>query len=141
MGGNDWLASHFERHRPHLRAVAYRMLGSLTEADDAVQETWMRLSRSGTEDVENLSGWLADAQSALNGLFLGLGAVALLVGAVGVASIGVTVADCRLQQVVLDDGGHQGDDLVRAGLGYWLDPDDMPQHGDADKLCRDEGGP
>jgi hypothetical protein len=101
----------------------------------------MRLSRSGTEDVENLSGWLADAQSALNGLFLGLGAVALLVGAVGVASIGVTVADCRLQQVVLDDGGHQGDDLVRAGLGYWLDPDDMPQHGDADKLCRDEGGP
>ena len=55
---DEWLVGHFERHRPHLRAVAYRMLGSLTEADDAVQETWMRLSRSGTEDVENLGGWL-----------------------------------------------------------------------------------
>ena len=42
MGDNDWLASHFERHRPHLRAVAYRMLGSLTEADDAVQDAWLR---------------------------------------------------------------------------------------------------
>jgi RNA polymerase sigma-70 factor (ECF subfamily) len=55
---NEWLAGHFERHRPHLRAVAYRMLGSLTEADDAVQDTWLRLSRSGAEDVENLGGWL-----------------------------------------------------------------------------------
>jgi RNA polymerase sigma factor (sigma-70 family) len=55
---NEWLADHFERHRPRLRAVAYRMLGSLTEADDAVQDTWLRLSRSGAEDVENLGGWL-----------------------------------------------------------------------------------
>ena len=48
----------FEEHRPHLRAVAYRMLGSLTEADDAVQDAWLRVSRAGTDDVENLGGWL-----------------------------------------------------------------------------------
>jgi RNA polymerase sigma factor (sigma-70 family) len=53
-----WLADRFEEHRSHLRAVAYRMLGSLTEADDAVQDTWLRLSRSGAADVENLRGWL-----------------------------------------------------------------------------------
>ena len=58
MDGNQWLAGRFEEHRAHLRAVAYRMLGSLTEADDAVQDTWLRLSRSGAEDVENLGGWL-----------------------------------------------------------------------------------
>jgi RNA polymerase sigma factor (sigma-70 family) len=56
--GDEWLATLFERHRPHLRAVAYRMLGSLTEADDAVQDAWLRLSRSGADDVENLGGWL-----------------------------------------------------------------------------------
>src|SRR5260370_17138422 len=55
---NEWLAGHFERHRPHLRAVAYRMLGALGDADDAVQATWLRLSRSGAEGVENLGGWL-----------------------------------------------------------------------------------
>jgi RNA polymerase sigma factor (sigma-70 family) len=54
----DWLAHRFETHRDHLRAVAYRMLGSLSEADDAVQESWLRLSRSDTSDVENLAGWL-----------------------------------------------------------------------------------
>jgi RNA polymerase sigma-70 factor (ECF subfamily) len=54
----DWLAGHFERQRPRLRAVAYRMLGSLAEADDAVQDAWLRLSRSGADDVENLSAWL-----------------------------------------------------------------------------------
>src|SRR5438552_1945708 len=58
MDENDWLAVRFEEHRPHLRAVAYRMLGSLTEADDAVQDAWLRLSRSGTSEVENLGGWL-----------------------------------------------------------------------------------
>jgi RNA polymerase sigma factor (sigma-70 family) len=58
MDDNEWLTGHFERHRPHLRAVAYRMLGSLTEADDAVQDTWVRLSRSGAADVVNLGGWL-----------------------------------------------------------------------------------
>jgi RNA polymerase sigma-70 factor (ECF subfamily) len=55
---NEWLAARFEEHRPHLRSVAYRMLGSLAEADDAVQDSWLRLSRAGTEDVENLGGWL-----------------------------------------------------------------------------------
>src|ERR1700686_1945875 len=55
---DDWLADRFEAHRAHLRAVAYRMLGSLTEADDAVQDAWLRLSRARTEEVENLGGWL-----------------------------------------------------------------------------------
>jgi len=54
----EWLAERFETHRAHLRAVAYRMLGSLSEADDAVQESWLRLSRSDTSDVGNLGGWL-----------------------------------------------------------------------------------
>jgi RNA polymerase sigma factor (sigma-70 family) len=58
MDDNEWLAGRFEEHRPHLRAVAYRMLGSLAEADDAVQESWLRLSRAGTDDVRNLGGWL-----------------------------------------------------------------------------------
>jgi RNA polymerase sigma factor (sigma-70 family) len=55
---HDWLAERFEEHRTHLRAVAYRMLGSVSEADDAVQEAWLRLSRSDTSGVENLGGWL-----------------------------------------------------------------------------------
>ncbi|MPY57595.1 RNA polymerase sigma factor SigJ [Streptomyces spongiae] len=54
----EQLAERFEEHRGHLRAVAYRMLGSLSEAEDAVQETWLRLSRSDTSDVHNLGGWL-----------------------------------------------------------------------------------
>jgi RNA polymerase sigma factor (sigma-70 family) len=58
MDENQWLAECFEGQRPRLRAVAYRMLGSLAEADDAVQETWLRLSRAGTGEVENLRGWL-----------------------------------------------------------------------------------
>jgi RNA polymerase sigma factor (sigma-70 family) len=58
MDENQWLADRFEEHRSHLRAVAYRMLGSLTEADDAVQDTWLRLSRAGAGGVENLGGWL-----------------------------------------------------------------------------------
>jgi RNA polymerase sigma factor (sigma-70 family) len=58
MDENQWLTDRFEEHRAHLRAVAYRMLGSLTEADDAVQDTWLRLSRSGAGGVENLGGWL-----------------------------------------------------------------------------------
>ena len=55
---HDWLAERFEENRAHLRAVAYRMLGSITEAEDAVQEAWLRLGRSDTGDVENLGGWL-----------------------------------------------------------------------------------
>jgi RNA polymerase sigma-70 factor (ECF subfamily) len=58
MSEQDWLAERFESHRPHLRAAAYRMLGSLSEAEDAVQETWVRLSRSDVDGVENLGGWL-----------------------------------------------------------------------------------
>jgi RNA polymerase sigma factor (sigma-70 family) len=54
----DELAERFEEHRPRLRAVAYRMLGSLSEADDAVQEAWLRLSRSDPSRIENLAGWL-----------------------------------------------------------------------------------
>jgi RNA polymerase sigma factor (sigma-70 family) len=54
----DWLAQRFEEQRPHLRAVAYRMLGSLAEADDAVQEAWLRLSRAASDDIANLGGWL-----------------------------------------------------------------------------------
>jgi len=58
MDQQDWLAGRFEEHRPHLRAVAYRMLGSLSEAEDAVQDAWLRLCRSDTSAVENLDGWL-----------------------------------------------------------------------------------
>jgi len=58
MNERDWLADRFEEHRLRLRAVAYRMLGSLSEADDAVQEAWVRLSRSDADEIENLGGWL-----------------------------------------------------------------------------------
>src|SRR5919201_4803576 len=58
MDEHDYLANRFEAHRSHLKAVAYRMLGSLSEAEDAVQEAWLRLSRSDTSDIENLGGWL-----------------------------------------------------------------------------------
>jgi RNA polymerase sigma factor (sigma-70 family) len=58
MDEHDWLAGQFEANRSHLRAVAYRMLGSLSEADDAVQESWLRLSRSNTAAIENMGGWL-----------------------------------------------------------------------------------
>jgi RNA polymerase sigma factor (sigma-70 family) len=54
----DWLAQQFEQHRPHLRRIAYRMLGSLNDTDDAVQEAWLRLSRAETAAVDNLGGWL-----------------------------------------------------------------------------------
>jgi RNA polymerase sigma-70 factor (ECF subfamily) len=58
MGESEWLAERFEADRTRLRAVAYRMLGSLAEADDAVQEAWLRVSRADTSDVANLDGWL-----------------------------------------------------------------------------------
>ncbi len=63
MDEHDFLAERFETHRAHLRAVAYRMLGSQTEADDAVQETWLRLDRSDHAAVENLTGWLTTVVS------------------------------------------------------------------------------
>jgi len=58
MGERDWLAARFQEHRPRLRAVAYRMLGSTSEADDAVQEAWIRLSRSDAGEIGNLEAWL-----------------------------------------------------------------------------------
>src|SRR5216110_2133885 len=58
MDEHEYLAERFEANRSHLRAVAYRMVGSLSEADDAVQEAWLRLSRADTSGVENLGGWL-----------------------------------------------------------------------------------
>lgn len=58
MDEKEWLAGRFEEHRARLRSVAYRMLGSLTDADDAVQDTWLRVSRAGTDEVENLGGWM-----------------------------------------------------------------------------------
>ncbi|WP_406480716.1 sigma-70 family RNA polymerase sigma factor [Streptomyces platensis] len=58
MNDHEWLAERFEENRGRLRAVAYRMLGSLSEADDAVQEAWLRLSRTGGDEVQNLGGWL-----------------------------------------------------------------------------------
>ncbi|WP_192764641.1 sigma-70 family RNA polymerase sigma factor [Actinomadura algeriensis] len=58
MDEREFLAGRFEEHRTHLKAVAYRMLGSLSEADDAVQEAWLRLARTGGDDIGNLGGWL-----------------------------------------------------------------------------------
>jgi RNA polymerase sigma-70 factor (ECF subfamily) len=58
MADSDWLAAAFEEHRDHLRAVAYRLLGSMTDADDAVQDSWLRLTSADTTGVENLGGWL-----------------------------------------------------------------------------------
>jgi len=70
MDDNDFLAARFEEHQTHLRAVAYRMLGSVAEADDAVQEAWLRLSRTDSEEIENLGGWLTTvvARVSLNAL-------------------------------------------------------------------------
>jgi len=70
MDEREWLAERFEEHRTHLRSVAYRMLGSLSEAEDAVQEAWLRLSRSDAEEIENLGGWLTTvvARVSLNTL-------------------------------------------------------------------------
>jgi len=63
MNQHDWMAELFEAHRQRLRTVAYRMLGSRSEADDAVQETWLRLSRTDTDEVDNLAGWLTTVVS------------------------------------------------------------------------------
>jgi RNA polymerase sigma-70 factor, ECF subfamily len=70
MDDNEWLTIRFEENRSRLRAVAYRMLGSLSEADDALQESWIRLHRADTNDVENLDGWLTTvvARVCLNSL-------------------------------------------------------------------------
>ena len=62
---NDGLAQTFEMHRPHLRAVAYRMLGSVAAADDVVQDAWLRLSRSDVSAVDNMRGWLTTVTGRL----------------------------------------------------------------------------
>jgi len=66
----EWLAEHFEEHRPHLKAVAYRMLGSVAEADEAVQDAWLRVSRAGADGIENFRAWLTTivARVCLNAL-------------------------------------------------------------------------
>src|SRR5215212_8596777 len=68
MDERDWLAQRFQEHRPMLRALAYRMLGSMSEADDALQEAWIRLSRSNVGQIDDLGGWLTTvvARVALN---------------------------------------------------------------------------
>src|SRR5213596_1434927 len=58
MDDKEFLAGQFEQHRAHLRAVSYRMLGSLSEADDALQEAWLRLARSDAAEIDNLGAWL-----------------------------------------------------------------------------------
>ena len=58
MDERNWQVERFEEHRTHLHAVAYRMLGSVSEAEDALQEAWVRLSRADSDAVENLGGWL-----------------------------------------------------------------------------------
>ena len=58
MNDSEWLADRFEEQRPRLRSVAYRMLGSITEADDALQDAWLRVNRAGADDVDNMNGWL-----------------------------------------------------------------------------------
>src|SRR3954454_3431477 len=70
MTETEWLAERFEEQRPRLRAMAYRMLGSVSEADDALQDSWLRMSRAGADDVENLGGWMTTvvARVCLNGL-------------------------------------------------------------------------
>lgn len=65
MNTRDWQTEEFERHRQHLRAVAYRMLGSLSDADDVVQEAWLRLNRSEADAVENMRGWLTTVVARL----------------------------------------------------------------------------
>src|SRR5947207_15943608 len=66
MEDQEFIAGQFEQHRSHLRAVAYRMLGSVSEADDAVQEAWLRLSRTNSDEIENLGGWLTTVVSRVS---------------------------------------------------------------------------
>ena len=95
MDDRDWLAERFEGHRTHLRAVAYRMLGSLSEADDAVQEAWLKLSRSDAGEIENLGGWLTTvvARVSLNMLR------SRTTRRAAVTSSGVGGSECRQRSV------------------------------------------
>lgn len=81
----EWLAERFEAHRAHLRALAYQMLGSPSEADDAVQEAWLRLSRSDASGVENLGGWLTSLCATATSRVQGRGGQAAGAGVFGSA--------------------------------------------------------
>jgi RNA polymerase sigma factor (sigma-70 family) len=94
----SWLAGRFEENRKHLRSVAYRMLGSLSEADDAVQEAWLRLSRSDASSIGNLSGWLTTV----------------------VARVSVDMLRARRARAEEPVGGRVPDPIVRGGAG--VDP-------------------
>ena len=109
MADTELLAAAFEQHRPHLRAVAYRLLGSMTDADDAVQDAWLRLSRADATEVGNLGGWLTTvvARISLNMLrarrYRREEPVA---GAAGMAGApGAAVADPELEAVLADSVG------------------------------------
>src|ERR1043165_4243643 len=105
MNEQEWLAERFEENRPHLEAVAYRMLGSLSEAEDAVQEAWLRLQRSDEHGIANLGGWLTTVVSLLE-------AVAYrMLGSLSEAEDAVQEAWLRLQR---------SDEHGIANLGGWL---------------------
>ncbi len=107
MDEHDWLAKRFEEHRTHLRAVAYRMLGSPSDADDAVQEAWLRLSRADTSDVVNLGGWLTTivARVSLNMLQSRKARREELVGARLPEEIGPDAAGPEHEAVLADSVG------------------------------------
>src|SRR5215469_660825 len=121
MADSDMLAVAFERHRDHLRAVAYRLLGSMTDAEDAVQDTWLRLTGADASEVENLGGWLTTvvARVSLNMLrsrrhrqeepigdsWPGTAEMAALAGTVGGASVGGRVGDPEDEAVLADSVG------------------------------------
>jgi hypothetical protein len=123
MDEREWLAERFDEYRPHLKAVAYRMLGSLAEADDAVQDAWLRLSRYGADGVENLGGWLTAivARVCLNMLRSR--------NLRREVPLGVHVPDPLISLEVQSDGGrHQtrenpargpGSRVATRGLGEW----------------------
>jgi RNA polymerase sigma factor (sigma-70 family) len=121
MDDTEWLAAAFQEHRDHLRAVAYRLLGSVSDAEDAVQDSWLRLTRADTSDVENLGGWLTTvvARVSLNMLrsrrhrqeepvgdsWPGPAEMAALAGTVGGAGGGAWVGDPEDEAVLADSVG------------------------------------
>ena len=101
MDDQEWLAQRFEENRTHLRSVAFRILGSLTDAEDAVQEAWLRLSRSDTSGVENLGGWLTAV----------------------VARVSLNMLQSRKARRELPQGAHVAEEI--AGLAQGAHPEDQ----------------